>query len=86
MIRSGVSPAKSLIPVLCFCVSQYLQKLFVDAPSLDAFGEQLFGYNEVVQIPLQPLMDNLQNATYDVFEKDRMKYHFVGTLLEHNDE
>lgn len=62
---------------LCFCVFQYLQKLFCDAPGLDAFGEQLFGYNEVVQIPLQPLMDNLQNATYDVFEKDRMKYYFV---------
>ena len=62
---------------LCFCVFQYLQKLFSDAPGLDAFGEQLFEYNEVVQIPLQPLMDNLQNATYDVFEKDRMKYYFV---------
>lgn len=62
---------------LCFCVFQYLQKLFSDVPGLDAFGEQLFEYNEVVQIPLQPLMDNLQNATYDVFEKDRMKYYFV---------
>ena len=39
---------------------------------------QLVNYQDVVQIPLQPLMDNLSSATYDVFEQDRTKYILVG--------
>lgn len=32
------------------------------------------GYEDYLQTPLQPLMDNLESQTYEVFEKDPVKY------------
>lgn len=32
------------------------------------------GYLDTLQMPLQPLMDNLESQTYEVFEKDPVKY------------
>lgn len=32
------------------------------------------GFEDHLQIPLQPLMDNLESHTYEVFEKDPIKY------------
>lgn len=32
------------------------------------------GYEDFLQLPLQPLMDNLESQTYEVFEKDPVKY------------
>lgn len=32
------------------------------------------GYEDYLQFPLQPLMDNLQSQTYEIFEKDPYKY------------
>ncbi|XP_033223876.1 protein arginine N-methyltransferase 5 [Belonocnema kinseyi] len=32
------------------------------------------GYEDCLQCPLQPLMDNLESGTYEVFEKDPVKY------------
>ena len=32
------------------------------------------GYEDVLQNPLQPLMDNLESQVYEVFEKDPIKY------------
>ena len=32
------------------------------------------GYNDVLQAPLQPLMDNLESSTYETFEQDPVKY------------
>ncbi|EMR11168.1 hypothetical protein PNEG_00762 [Pneumocystis murina B123] len=32
------------------------------------------GYQDYLQIPLQPLADNLESITYEVFEKDLVKY------------
>lgn len=32
------------------------------------------GYEDFLQYPLQPLMDNLESQTYEVFEKDPVKY------------
>ena len=32
------------------------------------------GYEDFLQFPLQPLMDNLESQTYEVFEKDPVKY------------
>ncbi|KIJ52640.1 hypothetical protein M422DRAFT_65066 [Sphaerobolus stellatus SS14] len=32
------------------------------------------GYMDYLQAPLQPLMDNLQSITYEMFEKDPVKY------------
>ena len=33
-----------------------------------------FGYRDYLQLPLQPLADNLENATYETFERDTIKY------------
>ena len=32
------------------------------------------GFEDFLQSPLQPLMDNLESCTYEVFEKDPIKY------------
>jgi protein arginine N-methyltransferase 5 len=32
------------------------------------------GYEDYLQCPLQPLMDNLESQTEEVFEKDPVKY------------
>ncbi|KAF3217196.1 methyltransferase protein [Orbilia oligospora] len=40
-------------------------------PPLDSFGA---GYQDYLQSPLQPLADNLESMTYEVFEKDPVKY------------
>lgn len=32
------------------------------------------GFEDFLQNPLQPLMDNLESTTYEVFEKDPVKY------------
>jgi type II protein arginine methyltransferase len=38
---------------------------------VDTFAQ---GFHDHLQAPLQPLMDNLELSTYDVFEKDPIKY------------
>lgn len=32
------------------------------------------GYHDQLQLPLQPLMNNLESSTYEVFEQDPVKY------------
>ncbi|KAK5687181.1 hypothetical protein LTS10_001319 [Elasticomyces elasticus] len=53
---------------------QYLRHLQQSQPSrppIERFGQ---GYQDYVQSPLQPLTDNLESITYEVFEKDPVKY------------
>ncbi|EWC45687.1 hypothetical protein DRE_05248 [Drechslerella stenobrocha 248] len=53
---------------------QYLHHLLSNLPPpppLDIFGA---GYQDFLQSPLQPLADNLESMTYEVFEKDPVKY------------
>ncbi|KAF8127019.1 PRMT5-domain-containing protein [Boletus edulis] len=40
--------------------------------SVEQFAQ---GYQDYLQNPLQPLMDNLQSITYQTFEQDPIKYH-----------
>ena len=61
---------------------EYLLYLYQESSPLDCFEQQIFSFNEIVQIPLQPLMDNLQSSTYDVFEKDHVKYQLVRLIEE----
>lgn len=52
----------------------YLRKLQRKQPPktmLQRFGA---GYQDYLQSPLQPLTDNLESITYEVFEKDPVKY------------
>ncbi|XP_072024146.1 protein arginine N-methyltransferase 5-like [Amphiura filiformis] len=53
---------------------QYMDHLYQAQPPLggvDAFAK---GYEDYLQCPLQPLSDNLESQTYEIFEKDPVKY------------
>ncbi|KAL8966759.1 MAG: hypothetical protein Q9183_003225, partial [Haloplaca sp. 2 TL-2023] len=45
---------------------------------LESFGA---GYQDYLQGPLQPLADNLESMTYEVFEKDPIKYDAYETAI-----
>lgn len=42
--------------------------------SLSKMERMLFSYNDILQAPLQPLKENLDSQTYEVFELDTVKY------------
>lgn len=39
-------------------------------------------YEDVLEIPLQPLYDNLDCYTYEIFEKDPVKYKLYQKAIE----
>ncbi|VDH93166.1 type II protein arginine methyltransferase [Mytilus galloprovincialis] len=43
-------------------------------PPPDPVAQFAKGYEDYLQSPLQPLMDNLESQTYEIFEKDPVKY------------
>lgn len=47
---------------------------------IERFGA---GYQDYLQAPLQPLTDNLESVTYEVFEKDPIKYEWYERAI-HN--
>ncbi|KAA0718812.1 Protein arginine N-methyltransferase 5 [Triplophysa tibetana] len=53
---------------------QYLEYLNQNRPAPNAYEMFARGYEDYLQSPLQPLMDNLESQTYEVFEKDPIKY------------
>jgi len=54
---------------------QYLEYIYKTAYNSDPMcGNFSKGYEDHLQYPLQPLMDNLESGTYEVFEKDPVKY------------
>ena len=53
----------------------YLTWLATQQPPLSDFeGSTLTSFQDWLQSPLQPLSDNLESATYEVFEGDPVKY------------
>ncbi|KAI9487100.1 MAG: PRMT5 arginine-N-methyltransferase-domain-containing protein [Benjaminiella poitrasii] len=54
--------------------SQYIRYLNQKLPPSTELEQSMAGYHDYLQAPLQPLMDNLENQTYEVFEKDPIKY------------
>lgn len=42
----------------------------------------LFSFEDVLEIPLQPLYDNLDCYTYEIFEKDPVKYKLYQNAIE----
>ncbi|XP_053695032.1 protein arginine N-methyltransferase 5 [Sabethes cyaneus] len=40
------------------------------------------GYDDLLEVPLQPLYDNLDSFTYEVFEKDPVKYILYQNAIE----
>ncbi|KAJ9578127.1 hypothetical protein L9F63_025012, partial [Diploptera punctata] len=53
---------------------QYLDHLWQSTSLTDPLVAYARGYEDYLQCPLQPLMDNLESQTYEVFEKDPVKY------------
>ncbi|KIP05028.1 hypothetical protein PHLGIDRAFT_129142 [Phlebiopsis gigantea 11061_1 CR5-6] len=60
--------------------SQYIRHLEKTSPAVKAMRTEgtvenfAQGYQDYLQAPLQPLMDNLQSITYQTFEQDPIKY------------
>lgn len=60
---------KDIAPHLVYI--RYLQRNQPARTTIERFGS---GYQDYLQAPLQPLADNLESVTYEVFEKDPVKY------------
>ncbi|KAK5132417.1 hypothetical protein LTR08_009100 [Meristemomyces frigidus] len=58
-------------PILHLQYMRHLQQTQPSRPPIERFGQ---GYQDYLQSPLQPLTDNLESITYEVFEKDPVKY------------
>mmetsp|Transcript_2166 Transcript_2166/g.5001 ORF Transcript_2166/g.5001 Transcript_2166/m.5001 type:complete len:605 (-) Transcript_2166:334-2148(-) len=54
--------------------TQYLSHLHATRPGLSESERFEQPYWDFLQVPLQPLADNLESQTYEVFEKDPVKY------------
>ncbi len=52
----------------------YMRNLQTKQPIPDAIASFGAGYQDYLQAPLQPLTVNLESITYEVFEKDPIKY------------
>ncbi|KAJ3353668.1 hypothetical protein HDU91_005871 [Kappamyces sp. JEL0680] len=53
---------------------EYLMHLWENKPAASVIETFATGYQDYLQAPLQPLMDNLHSTTYQVFESDPVKY------------
>ncbi|TVY49663.1 Protein arginine N-methyltransferase [Lachnellula occidentalis] len=65
------SKPKQKDPAAHLIYMRYLQRHQPTRTALEKFGS---GYQDYLQAPLQPLTDNLESVTYEVFEKDPVKY------------
>ncbi|CUS13596.1 unnamed protein product [Tuber aestivum] len=52
----------------------YIRHLQKNQPPQSTVERYSSGYQDYLQTPLQPLSDNLESITYEVFEKDPVKY------------
>lgn len=69
--RQSSKKSETLGPTPHLHYLRYLQRKQPPKTSLQRFGA---GYQDYLQSPLQPLTDNLESITYEVFEKDPVKY------------
>jgi protein arginine N-methyltransferase 5 len=60
--------------------ARWLQRKQPPKLQLEQFGA---GYQDYLQAPLQPLADNLESITYEVFEKDPIKYEWYERAIAH---
>ncbi|KAK7541378.1 arginine N-methyltransferase-like protein [Phyllosticta paracitricarpa] len=58
---------------------RHLQRNQPPKTQIERFGS---GYQDYLQAPLQPLTDNLESITYEVFEKDPVKYEWYERAIE----
>jgi protein arginine N-methyltransferase 5 len=59
---------------------RYLQRNQPPKSIIERFG---IGYHDHLQQPLQPLTDDLESITYEVFEKDPVKYEWYERAIMH---
>lgn len=69
---------KSTGPVPHLRYLRHLQNTQPPRPPIERFGQ---GYQDWLQSPLQPLTDNLESVTYEVFEKDPVKYEWYKRAI-----
>ncbi|CAG8446554.1 9825_t:CDS:10 [Dentiscutata heterogama] len=62
---------------------EYVHHLHRTMPELTPVEQFALGYHDFLQSPLQPLMDNLESSTYEVFEKDSTKYVLYEKAIHH---
>jgi type II protein arginine methyltransferase len=73
--RASESPTD---PLMHLRYMRHLQKTQPSRPPIERFGQ---GYQDYMQSPLQPLTDNLESITYEVFEKDPVKYEWYERAI-----
>lgn len=57
---------------------RHLVKIRPRPSAIEAYSE---GYSDLLQAPLQPLSNNLESSTYEVFERDVVKYTQYETAI-----
>ncbi|CAB4446154.1 unnamed protein product [Rhizophagus irregularis] len=62
---------------------EYIRHLNRTMPELDQIEQFASGYQDFLQSPLQPLMENLESSTYEIFEKDPVKYALYEKAVYH---
>ena len=60
----------------------YIRGLQCEQPRRTRLEKYGAGYQDYLQAPLQPLSDNLESVTYEVFEKDPVKYEKYEEAIE----
>jgi protein arginine N-methyltransferase 5 len=60
---------------------EYLSWLFRRSEGGGEVDAAEVGYRDFLQSPLQPLADNLESSTYEVFERDSTKYSTYGEAV-----
>ena len=59
----------------------HLHTSSLSSASASAAAATPSSYQDYLQAPLQPLHDNLENSTYEVFERDAVKYSLYQTAI-----
>jgi protein arginine N-methyltransferase 5 len=54
--------------------AEYVRHLHAHLPGMSEKDEFEYSFYDYLQAPLQPLADHLESATYEVFERDPIKY------------
>ena len=75
-ITKKTSSSNDPTPYLSYM--RYLQRNQPAKSQLERFGG---GFQDYLQSPLQPLTDNLESLTYEVFEKDPIKYEWYERAI-----
>uniref|UniRef100_A0A914V938 Protein arginine N-methyltransferase n=1 Tax=Plectus sambesii TaxID=2011161 RepID=A0A914V938_9BILA len=89
LVRALFAPTPSAQPIIsCSSAASFdadvlglyvppVARLFAERVGVDSDEQSnsvISGFDDALQVPLQPLSDNLDSHTYEIFEKDPIKY------------